>query len=133
MIRNGMKKFSSSYYYCKIDNFEIPRQWICYSPKLKRPYCEVCWLFGVRDNHKNQAWVDGVAGNMKNMHRKITKHEKSKAPTLNTTRIGGRAQLNVLTSFECIIWHWWRQGERHNQLSKFNALSRQATARILKF
>ena len=45
----GKVNFTASYYFHTVDNIQIPRQWICYSPKLKRPYCEVCWLFADRN------------------------------------------------------------------------------------
>ena len=37
----------------------------------------MCWLFAERNNHLNRSWIDGVAGDLKNMNGKIEKHEKS--------------------------------------------------------
>ena len=49
---NGKTNFIPSYYTHRVGNIEIPRQWLCYSPSLNKPYCETCWLFAERDNNK---------------------------------------------------------------------------------
>ena len=49
--------FSDDKYFLRTEaGLELPRNWICYSPKLDVSYCEPCWLFG-RNN--NQTWADG--------------------------------------------------------------------------
>ena len=76
-----MKKnnnFSLEYYSKVVDNVTIPRLWLCYSPSLQKPYCEVCWLFSDRNNRSNRAWIDGVSGDIHNMADKISRHEKTK-------------------------------------------------------
>ena len=74
---HGKVNFNPSYYFHKDGNIEVPRQWLCYSPSLKKPYCEICWLFAERGTTCNRAWIDGVHGDTHNMNTKITKHEKS--------------------------------------------------------
>ena len=73
----GKPNFIESYYTYSHGDINIPRQWLCYSPTLNRPYCEVCWLFADRGCQQNRAWIDGVAGNTHNMSTKISKHEQS--------------------------------------------------------
>ena len=43
-----------------VGNITIPRLWQGYSPLLKKPYCEVCWLFSERDAEGQKAWINGV-------------------------------------------------------------------------
>ena len=73
----GKPNFRADFYRRTDGNITAPRQWLCYSPTLKRPYCDMCWLFAERNNHLNRSWIDGVAGDLKNMNGKIEKHEKS--------------------------------------------------------
>lgn len=41
--------FSTTYYTTKTKaGIEIPRAWLCYSPKLDITYCQSCWLFADR-------------------------------------------------------------------------------------
>ena len=73
----GLPNFRESYYHHTDGNIKVPRQWLCYSPTLNRPYCDVCWLFAERKSLINRAWIDGARGDIKNMSSKIHKHEKS--------------------------------------------------------
>ena len=75
--QEGKTNFFPSYYSYRDGNIVVPRQWLCYSPSLKKPYCEVCWLFAERGSNRNRAWIDGVAGDTNNMSTKIHKHERS--------------------------------------------------------
>ena len=85
----GKTNFISSYYSYRDGNIEVPRQWLCYSPFLKKPYCEICWLFSERGSNCNRAWIDGVSGDTHNMNTKIQKHEKSEQH-IAAARIYGR-------------------------------------------
>ena len=72
------KKICLEFYSKVVDNVTIPQLWLCYSPSLQKPYCEVCWLFSDRNNRSNRAWIDGVSGDIHNMADKISRHEKTK-------------------------------------------------------
>ena len=75
---DGKPNFKAAFYHRTDDSITIPRQWLCYSPTLNRPYCEVCWLFADRNyNQFTRAWIDGVQGDNHNMTSKIIKHEES--------------------------------------------------------
>ena len=75
----GKTNFLLCYYHHHIENMEIARTWLCYSPSLRKPYCQVCWLFADRKDLQSRSWIDGVSGDSKNMSSKILKHEKSKS------------------------------------------------------
>ena len=74
---DGKQNFLPSYYSYREDNIEVPRQRLCYSPSLQKPYCEVCWLFAERGPNLCRSWIDGVEGTTKHMSSKIYKHEKT--------------------------------------------------------
>ena len=57
---------------------EIERQWLCFLPTLKKPYCQSCWLFGDPSAIQKE-WANGVSGNPKNFGMKITSHEKTQS------------------------------------------------------
>ena len=57
---------------------EIERQWLCFSPPMKKPYCQSCCLFGDPSAMQKQ-WANGVSGNPKNFEVKIKSHEKTQA------------------------------------------------------
>ena len=83
-VENGqgsiITNFSSSYYQLHTKNKTCPRSWLCYSPILKKPYCENCWLFADRNHERFQlqsAWVEGVQSSRKRLLAKIKKHENS--------------------------------------------------------
>jgi hypothetical protein len=45
--------FSKDYYYMTTKaGVKVPRMWLCYSLVLNKVYCESCWLFVDRKNHK---------------------------------------------------------------------------------
>ena len=48
-------KFIARYYNKHIEGISIPRLWLCYSMELKKPYCEVCWLFADRSFHNYES------------------------------------------------------------------------------
>jgi hypothetical protein len=75
----GRAVFNDKYYhYFSTGNLKITRDWLCFSPSLKRPYCQTCWLFADR-NHPNVhwQWINGVSGLSKNYPLKIRRHESS--------------------------------------------------------
>ncbi len=86
---DGKTNFIPSYYSHRVGNIEVPRQWLCYSPSLKKPYCEICWLFAERGNNLSRTWIDGVSGDTHNMITKIQKHEKSQQH-ISASRVYGR-------------------------------------------
>ena len=52
--------FGDSFYYNKNYKIKIPVTWLCYSKKLNAP-CEVCWLFGERnDPSYRENWSNGT-------------------------------------------------------------------------
>ena len=49
----------------------IIRDWLCYSPKLKAPYCQRCWLFADRSNARLQwSWINGNTGSSRHLCEK---------------------------------------------------------------
>lgn len=46
---------------------------------MRKPYCEVCWLFAdrLKQNHDQRVWINGVSGSTHIMLEKIRRHEKS--------------------------------------------------------
>ena len=76
---NIVINFSARYYHQFVENIEVPRGWLCYSIEMKKPYCEVCWLFADRSkqNHDQRVWINGVSGSTHNVLEKIRRHEKS--------------------------------------------------------
>ena len=72
--------FSERYYNKYISNISVPRLWLCYSKELRKPYCEVCWLFADRSLHNYESqrgWINGVPGTGHNLLEKIKRHENS--------------------------------------------------------
>ena len=72
--------FSARYYNKHVKGISIPRLWLCYSMELKKPYCEVCWLFADRSLHNYESqrgWVNGVDGTGRNLLGKIKRHENT--------------------------------------------------------
>ena len=70
------RSFSTHYYTSKTQSgLEIPRTWLCYSPKLDVAYCEPCWLFADRSLLGNkETWRTNKWQNLSN---KIKVHESS--------------------------------------------------------
>jgi len=49
------------YHYFSTGNLKANRNWLCFSPSWKKPYCHTYWLFADRGNHNLQwQWIDGV-------------------------------------------------------------------------
>ena len=65
-------------YHAHSGAMEIERQWLCFSPTMKKPYCQSCWLFGDRSAMQKE-WANGVSGNPKNFGVKIKAHEKTQS------------------------------------------------------
>jgi hypothetical protein len=59
------------------NQLEIRRSWLCYSPSLQKPYCEVCWLF--HHNPKKRNWIDGATKSnpRDGWKKRICEHERS--------------------------------------------------------
>ena len=70
--------YTKHYYFNSTGNIQIARDWLCFSPILKMPYCQTCWLFADRTNVSLQwAWINGVEGSSKHHGVKIKRHECS--------------------------------------------------------
>ncbi len=72
----GDRYFSMSFYSTTTKyGIQLPRSWLCYSPKLDAAYCEPCWLFA-DCSHKsyNVAWTQGIR-TWQTLSNKISKHE----------------------------------------------------------
>ena len=77
---DASSNFSARYYNKYIEGIKVPRLWLCYSLELKKPYCEVCWLFADRTAHNykvQRGRVNGIQGSGYNILDKIKRHEKS--------------------------------------------------------
>ena len=67
--------FSARYYNKHVKGISIPRLWLRYSMKLKKPYCEVCWLLADRSLHNYESqrgWING-----RSLLGKIKRHENT--------------------------------------------------------
>ena len=71
--------FSDNFYHARTKaGLNIPVTWLCYSKKLNAAYCEVCWLFGDRnDKSYRNSWSTGIQ-DWQGLSKKITKHANSK-------------------------------------------------------
>ena len=49
---------------------EIERQWLCFSPTMKKPSCQRCWLFG-DPSAMQKEWANDVSRKPKNFGVKI--------------------------------------------------------------
>ena len=74
---NGnIRIFYEIHYHAHSGAKEIELQWLCFSPTMKKPYCQSCWLFGDPQAMQKE-WAGGVSGNPKNFGMKIKSHEKT--------------------------------------------------------
>jgi len=89
--------FNQKHYYCYTKgNLKLPRLWLCFSPTLKKPYCESCWLFADRSDPNLQwSWINGVSGLKEYYGQKIKLHEKC-----NT-------HLSAM-----VVYNQWKKGNR---------------------
>jgi len=74
----SLQIFSARYYNKHVKDISIPRLWLCSSMELKKPYCEVCWLFIGRSLHNYESqrgWINGVDGTGRSLLGKIKRHE----------------------------------------------------------
>ena len=79
---NGNRRiFSEKHNYAHSKAMEIEQHWLCFSPTMKKPYCQSCWLFGDPSTMQKE-WANGVSGNSKN----IKSHEKTQAHSVNGRR-----------------------------------------------
>lgn len=77
---NADKRIQKHFAFYTKGNLKIEREWLCYSPTLEKAYCEVCWLFGNRNNHAFRTeWVRGVTDDHKKSGflKRIKTHEQS--------------------------------------------------------
>ena len=72
----AIRIFYERHYHAHYGAMEIERQWLCFSPTMKKPYCQSCWLFGDPQAMQKE-WAGGVSGNPKNFGMKIKSHEKT--------------------------------------------------------
>ena len=66
------------HYHAHAGTIEIERQWLCFSPTTKKPYCQRCWFFG-DPSAMQKEWANGVSNNRKNFGVEIKSHEKIQA------------------------------------------------------
>ena len=109
--------FSDSYYFLKTEaGLDLPREWLCYSPKLDKSYCEACWLFG---DKFNPTWANGF-DTWSHLKQGIKRHEIS------------------LQHMEAVKVHAaWKKGEtidkdREKQIRKETKKMRKILERVLK-
>src|SRR6218665_3402485 len=63
------------FYFSKTGNLKVTREWLRFSPNLRRSYCHTCWLFADRTN-PNFQW-QWIAGSSRHYGFKIKRHESS--------------------------------------------------------
>ena len=72
---NGNRRiFSEKHYHAHSGAIKIERQWLCFSPTTKNPYCQRCWYFGDPSAMQNE-WTNSVSGYPKNFG--VKSHEKT--------------------------------------------------------
>ena len=68
---NGNRRmFSETHYHAHSGAMEIERKWLCFSPTMKKPSCQRCWLFG-DPSATQKEWANGVSRKPKNFGVKI--------------------------------------------------------------
>ena len=67
-----------THYHAHSGAMEIERHWLCFSPTMKKPYCQSCWLFGDPQAMQKE-WAYGVSCNQNNFGMKIKSHEKTQS------------------------------------------------------
>ena len=85
--------FYERHYHAHSGAVEIERQWLCFSPTMKKPYCQSCWLFGDPQAMQKE-WAGGVSGNPKNFGMKIKSHEKTHL--MRASHSGDGRRVNAL-------------------------------------
>ena len=89
----AIRIFYERHYHAHSGAMEIERQWLCFSPTMKKPYCQSCWLFGDPQAMQKE-WAGGVSGNPKNFGMKIKSHEKTHL--MRTSHSGDGRRVNTL-------------------------------------
>lgn len=114
----GNRCFSTTYYTSRTKSgLEIPRTWLCYSPKLDETYCETCWLFADRSVLLGRpAWK---TNNWRNLSTRIHSHETSSVHTA-----------------ACVVYDQWRlhgtiDAEMEKQMIKEASFWRQVLDRLI--
>ena len=67
-----------SLYHAYAGAVEIEWQWLCFSPPMKKPYCQRCCVFG-DPSVMQKEWANDVSGNPNNFEVKINSHKKTQA------------------------------------------------------
>ena len=62
--------FPETHYHAHSGAMEIERQWLCFSPTMKKPSRQRCWLFG-DPSAMQKEWANGVSRKPKNFGVKI--------------------------------------------------------------
>ena len=86
-------------YHAHFGAVEIERQWLCFSPPMKKRYCQSCYLFGDPSAIQKE-WANGVSGNPKNFEVKINHTRKRKRPFMRASHSGDGRRGNALVAFK---------------------------------
>lgn len=118
---NKNRCFSASYYNTTNKaGLTIPVTWLCYSKNVNAAYCEVCWLFGDRnDKSYRKSWSQGIQ-DWQGFSKKITKHARSKCH-----------------SSSCIIYEQWKHhmtlnDSNEKEIQKDKKFWREVLKRLVK-
>jgi hypothetical protein len=75
------KRCFSEQYYKQVSKcgIEVKREWLCYSPKLDKVYCQPCWLFADRcSGIGSHTFISGY-NDWRHLSRTVKVHQESKA------------------------------------------------------
>jgi hypothetical protein len=77
MDANGVSRsFHESYYHKTIQNVQVRRNWLSYSPSQNKLYCVSCKLFGLPKAKKSVLAHKGI-NSWQNLKRNLETHEQT--------------------------------------------------------
>jgi Domain of unknown function (DUF4371) len=108
LVHTGRPVFTNKHYhYFSTGNLKVNRNWLCFSPSLKKPYCHTCWLFADRGNPNLQwQWIDGVPGSSRHYGTKIKNHKSS--------------QIHIASTAVCQRWQAGQRLDEEKEIVKRN-------------
>ena len=109
------RSFSDSWYFVKVGEEKVHRNWLSYSPKEDAAFCHNCIFFGGKN--KEVAFTQVGCRNWKDAHERFSKHERSQAhvdATLDFVCYCSRTSIDQQLSAEAARLEW----ERHKQVEQ---------------
>ena len=112
---SNYRSFSDSWYFVKVGEEKVHRNWLSYSPKEDAAFCHTCIFFGGKS--KEVAFTQVGCRNWKDANERFCKHERSQAhidATLDFVCYCTRTSIDQQLSAEVARL----EGERHKQVEQ---------------